>query len=90
MPPEKFEKLNPLRLNLRAFLRVYCLDYSKAAHCKIIIVQLFGDYIISLRNCITSLAEGLHYHNKINLKGALLDMNHITTLRIQSMNIIIC
>ena len=42
MPPEKFEKLNPLRLNLRAFLMVYCLDYSKAAHCRIIIVQLFG------------------------------------------------
>ena len=36
------------------------------------------------------LTEGLHYHNKINLKGKLLDMNHITTLRIQSMNIIIC
>jgi len=30
IPPEKFEKLNPLRLNLRAFLMVYCLDYSKA------------------------------------------------------------
>ena len=39
MPPEKFEKLNPLRL---AFLMVYCLDYSEAAHCKIIIAQLFG------------------------------------------------
>ena len=34
------------------------------------------------------LTEGLHYHNKVNLKGTLLDMNHITTLRIQSMNII--
>ena len=34
--------------------------------------------------------EGLHYHNKVNLKGTLLDMNHITTLRIQSMNIVIC
>ena len=36
------------------------------------------------------LTEGLHYHNEVNLKGTLLDMNHITTLRIQSMNIIIC
>ena len=26
MPPENFEKLNPLRLNLRAFLMAYCLD----------------------------------------------------------------
>ena len=34
--------------------------------------------------------EGLHYHNKVNLKGTLLDMNHITTLRIQSMNTVIC
>ena len=31
MPPEKFEKLNSLRWYLRAFLMVYCLDYSKAA-----------------------------------------------------------
>ena len=30
MPPEKFEKLDPLRLNLRAFLMVYSLDYFKA------------------------------------------------------------
>ena len=34
------------------------------------------------------LTKGLRYHNKVNLKGTLLDMNHITTLRIQSMNII--
>ena len=53
---------------------VYCLDYSKTAHCRIISVQLFGykvvDYINSLRN--TSRYE-----------------SHYTTLRIQSMNIII-
>ena len=42
MPPENFEKVNPLRQNLRAFLMVYCVDYSKAAHCRIIIVKLFG------------------------------------------------
>ena len=29
VPPENFEKLNPLRLNLRAFLMVY---YSKTAY----------------------------------------------------------
>ena len=40
--PENFEKLNSLRLNLRAFLMVYCLDYSKTAHCRIISIQLFG------------------------------------------------
>ena len=63
MPPEEFEKLNPLRLNLRAFLMVYCLDYySKAAHCRMFIVQLFDqvvDYIISVRNCITSLRDDI-------------------------------
>ena len=31
-----FEISNPLRLNLRAFLMVYCLYYSKTLHCKII------------------------------------------------------
>ena len=29
--PENFEKLNLLRLNLRAFSMVYCLYYSKTA-----------------------------------------------------------
>ena len=33
MPPENIKKLNPLRLNLRAFLMGYCLYYSKTAHC---------------------------------------------------------
>ena len=42
MPPGKILKLNPLRLNLRAFLMVYCLDYCKTAHCRIISVKLFG------------------------------------------------
>ena len=44
---------------------VYCLDYSKTAHCRIISVQLFGykvvDYINSLRN--TSRYES-HYNTK--------------------------
>ena len=89
MPPEKFEKLNPLRLNLWASLMVYCMDYSKA-------VTLQNNYIwLSSRLHYLSkelhyLIEELCYHNKINLKGTLLDMNHITTLRNQSMNIIIC
>ena len=38
MPPlGNFEKLSPLRLNLRAFLMVY---YSKTAHCTIIDIYL--------------------------------------------------
>ena len=39
-PPENFEKLNPLRLNLKAFLMVYCLYYSKIAYCTIIKIYL--------------------------------------------------
>ena len=35
-PPRNFEKLSPLRLNLRAFLIVYSLYYSKIAQCTII------------------------------------------------------
>ena len=40
MPPRKFEKINPLRLNLRAFLMAYCLYYFKTAHCTIIEIYL--------------------------------------------------
>ena len=86
--PQKNLKIKPSEIESEGILMVYCLDYSKAAHCRIIIVQLFGyvvDYIISLRNCITSLRDYI----RVNLKGTLLDMNHITTLRIQSINIII-
>ena len=41
MPPGNFEKLSPLRLNLRAFLMVYCLYYSKTAHCTIIYIYIY-------------------------------------------------
>ena len=41
-PPENFEKLNPLRLNLRAFLMAYCLYYFKTAHCTIIEIYLIN------------------------------------------------
>ena len=66
---------------------VYCLDYSKTAHCSI----WLSSRLYYLSKELHYFTEGLHYLNKVNLKGTLLDMNHITTLRIQSkhMNIII-
>ena len=67
---------------------VYYLDYSKAAHCRIIAIWL-SSRLHYLSKELHYLTEALHYHNKVSLKGTLLDMNHITTLRIQSMNIII-
>ena len=70
---------------------VYCLDYSKTAHCRIISATTYlAKELRYLTKELHYLTKELRYHNKVNLKGTLLDMNDITTLRIQSMNIIIC
>ena len=87
MPPEKFEKLNPESEGIFNGLLPGLLQDSTLQnnYCAAIWVSSRLHYLSKELHYLT---EGLHHHNKVNLKGTLLDMNHITTLRIQSMNII--